>query len=104
MPSYSRKVDLPGRTAKELYDRVSKDIDQLLDQASAGGCDIKRDEKSLIVEAKHSLFSANLICKEGVLQLDVKLGLLATPFRSKIDQGIDKWLAKNFGLVTTASG
>ena len=42
------------------------------------------------------MFSATLSCSDGKISLDGNLSLLATPFRSKIDQGIDRWVEKTF--------
>lgn len=101
MPSYSRKVQVPGKTSQELYDKISQDIDRFLEKASLGKCDIRRDPGTKQVEVKHSMFSATLICTEGTIELNAKLSLLAAPFRSKLDQGIDKWLSKAFNIGST---
>lgn len=98
MPSYSRKVAIPGKTAQELYDKVSQDIDRFVDKAGIGKMEIDRDPSRRQVSLKSSMATAVLICEEGVMRLDAKLSLLAAPFRSKIDEGIDRWLAKTFNL------
>ena len=96
MPSYSRKVPVPGKTAQELYDKVAGDIDRFLSKTPLGKADVERDPGKKEVRVKSSMFSATLLCQEGVLQLDAKLSLLAAPFKGKLDEGIDKWLAKAF--------
>lgn len=96
MPSYSRKVDLPGKSSQELYDKVSADVERFMSKASIGNFDVKRVPEKKEVHIKASMVTATLICKEGSITLDAKLSLLAAPFRSKIDDGIDRWLEKTF--------
>lgn len=102
MPSYTRKVQVPGKTAQELYDKVASDIDRFMEKASIGKFDIERDPARKEVTMKSSMATAKLICQDGFLELDAKLSMFAAPFRSKIDEGIDKWLAKAFNLTTQA--
>lgn len=87
---------MPGKTSQELYDRVSADLEKFLSKAPVGKFDVTRDPAKKIVAAKGSMFSAQLACADGAIDLDVKLSLLAAPFRSKLDEGIDKWLSKSF--------
>lgn len=97
MPSYSRKVTLPGKSAQELYDRISEDIERFLSKASIPGkSEVTRDPGKKTVSVTGSLFSATLVCQDGGLELQAKLSLMAAPFRGKLDEGIDKWLAKTF--------
>ncbi len=96
MPSYTRTVPVPGKNAQELYDKVASDIDRFLEKASVGKFEVDRNPAKKEVQVKSSMFSATLTCKEAGIQLDAKLSLLATPFRSKIDEGIDRWVAKTF--------
>lgn len=98
MPSYSRTVQVPGKTAQELYEKVSSEIGRFLEKASIGNFDVNCDPQRREVNVKSSMFSATLFCREGELSLDGKLSLMATPFRSKIDEGIDRWLTKAFNL------
>jgi len=98
MASYSRKIDLPGRSQKELYDKIALDIDKFLSKAPIGKCDIDRDAAKCAVSAKSSMFSAVLKCTEGCIQVDVQLSLLASPFKSRLDEGIQKWLSKAFSV------
>jgi hypothetical protein len=96
MASYSRKVDLPGKTAQEIYDKVAAEIERFLSKTPVGKSEVDRDPVSKTIKAKSSMFQATLSCKEGEIALDVSLSFLATPFRGKLDEGIDKWLAKHF--------
>lgn len=97
MPSYSRTVSVPGKSAKDLYEAVSTQIERFLEKASIGKFDLERDPARNEVRFKSSMFSATLACGEGSLSLNGNLSLMAMPFRSKIDDGIDKWVAKTFG-------
>lgn len=99
MPSYSKKVQIPGKSSQELYDKVSVDIDRFLEKAGIGKVDVERKASSKQVLIKSSMVSATLSCTEGAIDLDAKLSLLATPFKSKIDEGISRWLAKTFNIT-----
>ena len=98
MPSYSRRVQIPGKTSQELYDKVSTEINRFLEKASVGKFDLDRDPAAKKVHVKSSMFTATLTCEEGALDLDAKLSLLAAPFRSKIDEGINRWISKTFNV------
>lgn len=96
MPSYSRTIQIQGRSSQELYDRVAGDIEKFLSKVPLGKLEINKDVGSKTVKVKSSMAEAELICKEGEICLNAKLSLLAAPFRSKLDDGIDQWLAKTF--------
>ena len=93
MAKYSRTIDLPGHSSEDLYTKVSVEIDQFLAKTSLGHIDIDRDASRREVRVTSSMFSATLACRDEAIQFDAQLGIFAAPFRSKIDQGIDKWLA-----------
>jgi hypothetical protein len=97
MPSYNRRVTVPGKTSQELYDIISQNIDNLLTKFNVGKFDVSRDPGSKKVGISSSMFSATLLCQDGSVTLDGKLSLMATPFKSKIDEGIDRWVAKISG-------
>lgn len=97
MPSYSRRVQIPGKTSQELYHLVSESIDVFLSKAPAlGKYELERDPKLFQVRLKSSIFTACLTCKDAELELDGQLSFLATPFKSKLDDGITKWISKTF--------
>ena len=98
MPSFNKTIPVPGKTAQELYDKVSSSIDHLLTKGNLsfiGKFDLQRDPATQTVSFKASMASATLKCMDGVLQLDAQLSLLATPFKSKIEQAITHWTSKN---------
>ena len=98
MPSYQRKVEIPGRTSQELYDVVSEGIEKFLSKAPIGKFDIDRDPGRKEVRIKGSIFSATLVCQEAKMELNAQLSLMAMPFRSQLDEGINRWLSKAFDL------
>lgn len=97
MPSYTKRVKVPGKNAQELYDKVASEIEKFLARASIGKFDIARDPHKKEVSFKNPMVTAHLVCMDECLELDAKLSLMAAPFRSKIDEGIEKWIAKAFG-------
>ena len=99
MASYTRKVQIPGRSSQELYEKISADIDRFMEKIGVGKVAIERNAAKKEVLVKSSMVTATLACQEGCIQLDAKLSLLASPFRGKIDAGIDKWIAKTFNIT-----
>jgi hypothetical protein len=98
MPSYSRKVKIPGQSAQQLYDVIAADIERVMSKASIGEFEVTRDAARRAIDIKSKMFSAKLSCMDGEVALDGQLSLLATPFKSKIDEGISRWLSKTFNL------
>jgi hypothetical protein len=98
MPSYSRKVQIPGKTAQQLYETVASHIDRFVDKAPAK-FEIERDAERREVRLNSSMATATLVCREGEMEVEAKLSLFAAPFRSKIDEGINKWLSKTFNIT-----
>ena len=96
MASFSKKFPVPGKTADVIYSTISKSIELFLSKTPIGNCDIKRDEASKQVSFKASMASGTLTAKDNELQVEVSLSLLASAFKSKIDDGISKWLTKTF--------
>ena len=96
MPSYKRRVEVPGKTSDELYAKISEDIDKLMEKISLGNFEVFREPSKKEVSLKSSMVTATLRCEEGAVSLDASLSLAASLFRSKIDGGIDRWLAKTF--------
>ena len=99
MPSYHKRVEIPGQNASELYARVEKDMEKFLVTSTAGligKLDVKKDPASHSIQVDSKLFNARLLCEDGAIDLQGKIGLMALPFRSKIDEVIDRWIAKHF--------
>jgi hypothetical protein len=96
MPSYTRTISVQGRSAQELYDKISTGIDTFLSRTSIGKYELNKDPTRKEVQFKSSMASATLECRDGAIQLQAQLSLLAAPFRGKLDEGIDRWIAKTF--------
>ena len=96
MPSYSRKIPLPGKTGQELYDKIEGGIEGFLNKTPLGKFDLARDAASRTIQIRSSLLTATLACQDGEISLDAKLSLIAAPMRGKIDEGIDRWIHKVF--------
>lgn len=101
MPSYSRRVKVPGKNSQELYDVVSQDIDRFLNKAPIGKFELIRDSGKKDFTIKSAIFSATLTCMDSELELIGKLSLLAAPFKSKLDESITRWLSKTFNVNST---
>jgi hypothetical protein len=99
MPSYAKKVPVPGKTSQELYDRVSTDIDHFLGKIGVGKVEVERDPGKKQVTIKSSMVTATLTCLDGLIDVDGKLSMFAAPFKGKIDEGIGKWIAKTFNIT-----
>ncbi len=97
MPSHNKKFPLPGKTSANIYDAVSKNIDLFLSKTPIGNCEVKKDDAGKKVSFKASMASGTLTAEEGQLNVELSLSLMATPFKGKIDEGIEKWLSRAFG-------
>src|SRR5688500_11360072 len=100
MPSYSRSIQIPGKSSDEIFSTISSGIDQFLAKGPSnfGKFDIDRAPDTKTVSLKSQYATAHLVCREGEVVLEAKLGLIASAFRSKIDEAIDKWVTKTFQL------
>ena len=96
MPAYRRKVEIPGKNAQELYDKIAGDIDDFLAKTTLGNFDLKRSPEKKQIQLKSSMFSATLTCSKGSISLEGQLSFLAAPFKSRLDDGIDQWLKRSF--------
>ena len=96
MPSYKKKFNIPGKGGKELYDIISTEIDKFLKKTPIGDFKLECVETAMQFKIKSNMFSAILTCSDGLIDLDGQLSLFAAPFKSKIDEGIDRWLSKTF--------
>ena len=99
MPSYTRRVQIPGRTSQELYDTVSQDIDRFLTKAALGKYEVERNPSRKELRVKSTMFSATLSCSEAEMELTAQLSFLAMPFKTKFDESITRWLSRTFNLT-----
>lgn len=100
MPKFNRSVKVPGKSAEELYQRIAQDIDRFIEKGTlgVGSYDLKRNQDQKTVVVTHKLVTATLVCKENSLELEANLSIMALPFKSKIDEGINRWLEKTFQI------
>ncbi|MBI4925709.1 MAG: hypothetical protein HY843_07275 [Bdellovibrio sp.] len=96
MPKYTRNVSIPGRSSEELFLKLSHDIDDFLKKIFLGKINIDKNQEEKKIYVKSHLLTAELACEEGLVVVNANLSLFAAPFRSKLDAGIDKWLARTF--------
>jgi len=97
MPAYSRKIEISGKSAQELYDVISAGIERVLARSAIGGFEVLRDSSARSLEVRSKLMSASLVFRDGEIHVDRKLSLMAAAFRSKIDEGIERWVERAFG-------
>ena len=102
MPGYEKTVHLSGKTSQELYAFISREIDRFLEKVSIGKFELNRNDSEHMIHVKSSVFTGSLSCGEGFLELKGNLSLMALPFKSKLDEGIERWLKKNFSNETTS--
>lgn len=96
MPKYSRAIEVKGRSAQELYDHVAQGIERFLEKSNLGKFDVEKRDEDLTVDVKSKMANAQLVCDEEQITLHAQLSLMAAPFRSKLDEGIDRWIEKTF--------
>lgn len=96
MPGYQKEIPIPGKSSDEIYEKVAADIERFLSKGPAGHVDIDRDAANKEVRVTSKIFNATLHCQDGRISVQGKLSLVALPFKSKIDEGIEKWVAKAF--------
>ncbi len=98
MPSYSRKIALPGKSSDEIFNRVTAAIDQFQTQDSGkfGKFEFSTDSEARSILMNSTHVTAKLHCRDGEVLLEGKLSFLVSAFRSKIDAGIDRWIEKSF--------
>ncbi len=96
MASFSKTFTIPGKTSEVIYGAVSSDIDRFLSKTPLGTVEVKRDEGTKKVTFKSSMASGTLAAQDGSLSVEVSLGLLASAFKGKIEEGITRWLTKTF--------
>ena len=100
MAGYSKKFSIPNQSSEKIYAAVSSDIDRFLSKTPLGKVEVSRNEGSKQVTFKAAMASGTLVAKEGELQIDITLSLLASAFKGKIDDGLTHWLNKTFGIKT----
>jgi len=98
MPSYKKSVKVTGKSADQLYEIVKDELDQLIKKFMVGSYEIIPDSKKFTFELKAKPVQAILYCKNESLILEGSLSLMLYPFKSKIDEAIDRWLEKTLQI------
>lgn len=96
MPKHNRRISIQGKSAKEIYDRVSKEIDPFLVKAQLGKYSLNRVPSDFVIEIESSFANGRIRCEQDTFLLEINLSLLAYPFKSKLDESLDRWIAKTF--------
>ena len=99
MPSYSKTVQVKGKSPHELYTVVSVEIEGFLQKTPLKEYKLHRDEGKKQIKIESSFMNATLHCEIDTLRLEGSLSFLAMPFKSKLDEGIEKWVKKTFNLA-----
>ncbi len=94
MGKYQREINFPGKSSDEIYEKISTTIEQFLDKLSLSNVNLERSPGKKSVSFKSKVASAKLTCHEEKILIEAELGFMAMAFKSKIDQGIDKWLSQ----------
>ena len=97
MPAYKKKIAVKGKSSKELYDKIASGIDYFLGKYPLGKHEVSRDASGQKVHLKSSMVTLELRCLEGEIHIEGSLSLVAMAIRGKLDEGIDRWIAKTFG-------
>lgn len=101
MANHQKTYEVPGQSAEAIYNAISTQIDAFLKKTPLGDFTIDCQPASKSVTFKAGMASGSLVAHAGKVAVDVKLSLLASPFRGKIDEGIQKWLQKAFPNAVT---
>ena len=96
MPKYERNVSIDGKTQDEIYEVVAAGIERFMSKTPGGDHSLDYYPEDYLIKIKSSMLSGTLQCHADGITLSGSLALLAMPFKSKLDEGIDKWVAKNF--------
>jgi hypothetical protein len=104
MPSYQRQVSVPGHSAEQIYDLLLSKSEALIQKVNEkfgsviGTLDWSRDASTKTFQLKAKLFSVEIQCLDSRVQCQGQMSFLAVPLKSKIDEGIDRWIQKTFNL------
>lgn len=96
MPSYSKQVSVPGKSAQDIYRKVGAELRGFLEKTPIGKYELRQDDAKKSFSIDSGMFKAMLHCEDGKIRLEGSLSLLASPFKGKLDEGIERWVAKTF--------
>ncbi|MEK7690378.1 MAG: hypothetical protein AAB425_05095 [Bdellovibrionota bacterium] len=97
MPAYKKKIAVSGKSSTELYEKIATGIDYFLSKYPLGKHEVVRDAGTRKVHLKSSMVTLELKCLEGEIHIEGSLSFIAMAIKGKLDDGIDRWIAKTFG-------
>lgn len=103
MPSINKKIRVPGKEKKEIYQKVSKEIDRFLEKDSSIHLEFEQIAKESQVLVSSKYVNGTIQCEDQEVVIALKLSLLAMPFQGKIEEGIDRWIQRSFSDVSKNS-
>lgn len=101
MPAFKKTISVPGLKKDEIYARVKTEVgraqEKLKDSTNPlAKFDVNFRDEICEVGVKAKLFSGSLTFRDGQVEATFDLSILATPFRSQIDEQIDRWVTRAF--------
>lgn len=98
MAKLKKTFSVPGFDADSIYEKMIKDIDKwkTSNEAMLGKIEIQNDPSHNKLSFTSKWVSAHLFCEDNVITIEAELGLFAMPFKSKVEEGIAKWIQKSF--------
>lgn len=96
MATFTKKFQVPGKSADAIYSAVSTGIEHFLSKTPIGNVEVSREDAAKKVNFKSSMASGSLSASEGELAVEINLGFLASAFKGKIEEGVTKWLTNTF--------
>jgi hypothetical protein len=98
MPSFKKKIHIPGKTAFDLYQKADISLSHFLEKydGKIGKIECVKQEEQMTLILNSKFFKAFLKCEDAAFDLRCELSLMALPFRGKIEEGIDHWIKKHF--------
>lgn len=99
MAKFSKSFVVPGKSGQVIYQAIHENIDKFLSKTPIGEYELKKDEAKKEIAFKASMASGTIRAEDDGVHVDISLSLLATPFKGKLEEGINKWLSKTFGIT-----
>jgi hypothetical protein len=98
MPKYSKTFSLPGVSAEVSFTKILKEAETWKTslESMLGAVEIASEQAKKELSFSSKWVKASLICKEDAVQVDAELSMFAMPFKSKVDEGIERWIKKSF--------
>lgn len=99
MAKFTKSFNIPGKNGQMIYQAISENIEKFLSKTPIGEHELKKDDAKKEISFKASMASGTIRAQDDGVHVDISLSLLATPFKGKLEEGINKWLSKTFGIT-----